>query len=140
MGRFCVWSQAALDSLDKIYGEDGKRIPTAAMTNADLARIINSDEIQSVLNPAKAQAEAYEPKANALTSIVALEKLDRHAANKRRMAQKAEKDRETNKAAVMAKKRSARTAKKAFNAQGKAFMAAASAQGDVCAEGFNVTE
>merc|ERR1719253_1873475 len=87
MGRFCVWSQAALDALDKIYGEDGKRIPTAAMTNADLARIINSDEIQSVLNPAKAQAEGYEAKRNPLKSIVALEKLDRHEANKRRMAQ-----------------------------------------------------
>merc|ERR1711935_815448 len=121
MGRFCVWSQAALDSLDKIYGDEGKRIPTAAMTNADLARIINSDEIQSVLNPAKAQSEGYEPKANPLKSIVALEKLDRHAANKRRMAQQAEKDRESNKAAALAKKRAARTAKKAFNAQGKAF-------------------
>merc|ERR1712100_373049 len=75
MGRFCVWSQAALDSLDKIYGEDGKRIPTAAMTNADLARIINSDEIQSVLFPAKDGSATFEPKANPLRSIVALEKL-----------------------------------------------------------------
>lgn len=138
MGRFCVWSQAALDSLDKIYGEGGKTIPTAAMTNADLARIINSDEIQSVLNPAKAQTEAFEAKANPLRSLEALEKLDRHAANKRRMAQQAEKDREANKAAAIAKKRAARTAKKAYNAQGKAFIAAAAAQGDVCADGFNI--
>merc|ERR1712087_1053511 len=138
MGRFCVWSQAALDSLDKIHGEGGKSIPTAAMTNADLARIINSDEIQSVLNPAKAQSEVYEPKANPLRSIVALEKLDRHAANKRRMAQQAEKDRESKKAELLAKKRAARTAKKAFKAQGKAFIAVASQQGDVCAEGFNI--
>merc|ERR1711966_481363 len=124
MGRFCVWSQAALEALDEIYGDDGKRIPTAAMTNADLARIINSDEIQSVLFPLKAQAEGYEAKRNPLKSIVALEKLDRHEANKRRMAQKAEKDRDANKAALLAKKRSARTAKKAFKAQGKAFIAA----------------
>merc|ERR1712003_520351 len=119
MGRFCVWSQAALDSLDKIYGDDGKRIPTAAMTNADLARIINSDEIQSVLNPAKTPSAGYDAKANPLKSIVALEKLDRHEANKRRMAQQAEKDRESNKAAVLAKKRAARTARKAYKAQGK---------------------
>jgi len=138
MGRFCVWSQAALDSLDKIYGDDGKRLPTAAMTNADLARIINSDEIQSVLNPAKAQSEGYEPKANPLRSIVALENLDRHAANKRRMAQQAEKDREANKAATLAKKRSAQSVKKSYKAQGKAFIAAASKQGDVCAEGFTI--
>merc|ERR1712157_305849 len=117
MGRFCVWSQAALDSLDKIYGDDGKRIPTAAMTNADLARIINADEIQSVLNPAKAQFEGYEPKANPLKSIVALENLDRHAANKRRMAQQAEKDRESKKAELLAKKRAARTANKVYKAQ-----------------------
>jgi len=138
MGRFCVWSQAALDSLDKIYGDAGKRIPTAAMANADLARIINSDEIQSVLNPAKAQSERYDPKANPLRSIEALEKLDRHAANKRRMAQQAEKDRAANKAALLAKKRAARTADKAYKAQGKAFIAEASKQGDVCAEGFNI--
>lgn len=138
MGRFCIWSQAALDKLDTIYGEGGKRIPTAAMTNADIARIINSDEVQSVLNPAKDQAEAFEPKANPLKSIVALEKLDAHAANKRRMAQKAEKDRESNKVALLSKKRAARTAKKAHVAQGKVFMAEASKQGDVCAEGFTI--
>lgn len=138
MGRFCVWSQAALEALDRIYGEDGKRIPTAAMTNADLARLINSDEIQSVLNPAKAQPEKYEAKANPLRSIVALEKLDRHAANKRRMAQQAEKDRESKKSELLAKKRAARTAKKAHKAQGKAFIAVASQQGDVCADGFTI--
>eukprot|EP00536_Pseudo-nitzschia_multiseries_P000144 jgi/Psemu1/293930/fgenesh1_pm.3_\ len=138
MGRFCVWSQAALDKLDTIYGEGGKSIPAAPMVNADLARIINSDEVQSVLNPAKAPAAAFEPKANPLRSIVALEKLDAHAANKRRMAQKAEKDREANKAAALAKKRADRTAGKAYKAQGKAFIAQAAAQGDVCAEGFNL--
>lgn len=138
MGRFCVWSQAALEALDKIYGEDGKRIPTAAMTNADLARLINSDEIQSVLNPAKPQSGIYEPKANPLRSIAALEKLDIHAANKRRMAQQAEKDRESKKSELLAKKRAARTAKKTHKAQGKAFITVASQQGDICADGFTI--
>eukprot|EP00529_Nitzschia_sp_RCC80_P020937 CAMPEP_0113455142 /NCGR_PEP_ID=MMETSP0014_2-20120614/8224_1 /TAXON_ID=2857 /ORGANISM="Nitzschia sp." /LENGTH=381 /DNA_ID=CAMNT_0000346565 /DNA_START=189 /DNA_END=1334 /DNA_ORIENTATION=+ /assembly_acc=CAM_ASM_000159 len=138
MGRFCVWSQAALEALDKIYGEDGKRIPTAAMTNADLARLINSDEIQSVLNPAKPQPKLYAPKANPLKSISALEKLDVVAANKRRMAQKAEADRAANKDKLIAKKRAARTAKKAFKKQGKEFMAVASKQGDVCINGFAI--
>jgi len=76
MGRFCVWSQAALEALDTIYGEDGKRIPIASMTNADLARIINSDEIQSVLNAPKEGQKSYAPKANPLRSIEALEKID----------------------------------------------------------------
>jgi large subunit ribosomal protein L4e len=139
MGRFCVWSQAALEALDTIYGEGGKRIPDAAMTNADLARIINSDEIQSVLNPAKPQPKQYAPKKNPLKNIEALEKLDPFAANKRRMAQQAEKTRAAKKDELLKKKRSARTAKKAYKAQGKAFMAEASRQGDVCANGFELS-
>lgn len=138
MGRFCVWSQAALEALDEIYGENGKRIPDAIMVNADLARIINSDEIQSIVKPAKPANKIYDPKANPLKSIVALEKLDPYAANKRRMAQTAEKDRAANRDAVIAKKRAARTAKKAFKAQGKKFIAEASKQGDVCANGFTI--
>jgi large subunit ribosomal protein L4e len=138
MGRFCIWSQSALEALDVIYGEGGKRIPTAAMTNADLARLINSDEIQSVVNPAKTSTKVYAPKANPLRNIGALEKLDPYAAEKRRVAQRAEVARETNKAAVLKKRRSTRTAKKAFRTQGKEFYAKASMQGDVCADGFTI--
>lgn len=138
MGRFCVWSQAALEALDTIYGDEGKRIPTAAMTNADLSRLINSDEIQSIVNPAKSTIPAYAPKANPLRSTEALEKLDAFAANKRRMAKQAGIDRVKNRDALLKKKRAARTAKKAFKAQGKSFMAVAAAQGDVCANGFTL--
>ncbi|MBV5333320.1 50S ribosomal protein L4, partial [bacterium] len=76
MGRFCVWSQAALDALNEIYGSEGKSIPEDLMANADLARIINSDEIQSVLNPAKSANKIYLRKKNPLTSIKARAKLD----------------------------------------------------------------
>jgi large subunit ribosomal protein L4e len=138
MGRFCVWSQAALDALDKIYGEGGKRIPQAAMTNADLARIINSDEIQSVLNAPKPGQKTYAPKANPLKNIEALEKLDPYAAEKRRAAKAAEEQREKNKAAVLAKRRDQRKAKKAHKKQGKEFYAKVSKQGDVCENGFNL--
>ena len=48
MGRFCIWSQSALDI---IYGAADKSIPEDLIANADLARIINSDEVQSALNP-----------------------------------------------------------------------------------------
>jgi large subunit ribosomal protein L4e len=138
MGRFCVWSKAALEELDVIYGDEGKRLPSAIMTNADLARLINSDEIQSVVNPAKPMPKTYARKANPLRNILALEKLDPFAANKRRMAQKAEESREANKAALLVTKRAARTAKKAHKAQGKAFMKEAGKQGDVCADGFTI--
>jgi large subunit ribosomal protein L4e len=136
MGRFCVWSQAALEALDTIYGETGKNIPTSSMANADLARLINSDEIQSVVKAAKAAPKQYAPKANPLTNIDALEKLDPYAAEKRRAAQKA--SREFKKSDTLAKKRKERTAKKAFKAQGKAFYKSAVKQGDVCIDGFTI--
>jgi len=131
MGRFCVWSQAAIEALDTIYGgENGKRIPIAAMTNADLARIINSDEIQSVVNPAKPGQKEYAPKANPLRNTEALEKLDPYAAEKRRAAASADE-------ASRVKKKS-RKDKKQFKAKGKAFYEQVSKQGDVCANGFAI--
>ena len=127
MGRFCVWSQAAVDALDKIYGENGKRIPQAAMVNADLARIINSDEVQSVLNAAKPGQKDYAPKANAVNNIEALAKLDTYAAAKRKAA-----------ASAGPSSKKTKRAKGAIKAQGKAFYKKVSAQGDVCANGFTL--
>lgn len=138
MGRFCIWSQAAFDKLEEIYGEDGKRIPSACMVNADLARLINSDEIQSVVNPAKPQIKTYAPKRNPLRNIEALEALDPYAAEARRAAARATAARQTSKDALIAKKRATRMAKKAFTAQGKKYYSEISKQGDVCAEGFNM--
>jgi large subunit ribosomal protein L4e len=130
MGRFCVWSQAALEALDIIYGESGKRIPNAVMTNADLARIINSDEIQSVVNPAKPGQPEYAKKANAITSIAALEKLDAYAAEKRRAQAGKTKD--------AAKAKIAKKAAKTYKKAGKEFFAKVSKQGDVCSNGFSL--
>ncbi len=138
MGRFCVWSQAALDALNDIYGKEGKSIPEDIMTNADLARIINSDEIQSVLNPAKRANKKYLRKKNPLTSIKALAKLDPYAAAARESERRAEEARKDQKAALLAKKRDIAKSKKQYKAQGKAFYEKVSVQGDVCANGFTI--
>jgi len=138
LGRFCVWSQSALESLDTIYGEGGKPIPTAEMTNADLARIINSDEIQSIVNPAKRVAPKYARKKNPLKSLTALTKLDVYAASKRKAEAVAEKARQESKADVLAARRAKYASKKQYKKQGKTFYAAAVQQGDVCADGFNI--
>jgi len=122
MGRFCVWSQAALDSLESF------KVPNAAMSNADIARIINSDEIQSVLNAPKEGQTDYAPKANAIKSITALEKLDAFAAAKRKAGDKKPK----------MDKKSARKAAKSYKKQGKAFYLKISKQGDVCENGFTI--
>merc|ERR1712216_223330 len=140
MGRFCIWSQSALDALNEIYGKDGKSIPDDLMANADLARIINSDEIQSVLNPAKRANKKYLRKKNPLTSIKALAKLDPYAAAARESEQRAEAARKNNRAATLAKKRDVAKSKRAFKAQGKAFYEKVSQQGDVCANGFAIGE
>mmetsp|Transcript_19475 Transcript_19475/g.28148 ORF Transcript_19475/g.28148 Transcript_19475/m.28148 type:complete len:383 (+) Transcript_19475:72-1220(+) len=134
MGRFCIWSKSAFQKLEQIYGgESGKRIPTAAMTNADVARIINSDEIQSIVNPAKPQNKKRAPKANALRNIDALEKLDPYAAEAKRGVARQEAAAAKTKDKRMAAKRKLR---EQYKAQGEAFYKAASRQGDVCENGF----
>jgi large subunit ribosomal protein L4e len=138
MGRFCVWSQSALDALNVIYGETGKSIPDDLMANADLARIINSDEIQSVLNPAKRANRTYLRKKNPLTSIKALAKLDPYAAAARESERRAEEARKDNKAALLKKKREVAKSKAQYRAAGKAYYEKVSMQGDVCSQGFMV--
>lgn len=133
MGRFCVWSQAALDKLDVIYGSDGKRIPTATMVNADLARIINSDEVQSVLNPAKEAPSKPAPKRNPLRSVSALEALDPYAAEARRSAARRD---EAAKASKDKRTKERRANYEKFKKQGEDFYAQVSKQGDVCENGF----
>lgn len=142
MGRFCIWSKAAMDQLDKIYGsEEGqKRIPIAPMANADIHRIINSDEIQSICNPAKPGQKEYAPKQNAIRNLAALEKLDAYAAQKRRMTTKAQEERVKNKDKLMAEKRAKRQAAKKHKPAGKAFYKKVSAQGTVCENGFTLPE
>jgi|ERR1712232_1221579 len=132
MGRFVVWTASAASALEGMYGTGGKRIPSAAMTNADLGRIINSDEIQSVVRPAlRAPAKPLRKK-NAITSIKALDMLDPYAASLRKNAVAAQ-------AASAAKRSERRAAKRAnskkFKEQGQKFYEAASAQGDVCEDG-----
>jgi large subunit ribosomal protein L4e len=138
MGRFCVWSQAAFDELETIYGEGGKKIPTAAMTNADVARIINSDEIQSILKAPKEGQKSYAPKRNPLRSVEALEALDPHAAARRRAQASAETARASKKSETLAAKRKATKAKRQYKSAGKAFYAKVSKQGNVCANGFTL--
>merc|ERR1712048_765392 len=92
MGRFCIWSQSAIDKLDTIYydactnkdTQGSKRLPRSTMSNADLARIINSDEVQSVLNPSKDGQIMHLKKRNPLKNIEALDKLNPYAAASRK--------------------------------------------------------
>merc|ERR1712146_26316 len=55
LGRFVVFTENAFGKLDALYGgkngalsteKKGYRLPRAIMTNSDLPRIINSDEVR----------------------------------------------------------------------------------------------
>lgn len=138
MGRFCVWSQAAIDELDNIYGADGKRIPAHTMTNADLARIINSDEIQSVIRPAYCSDEKPLPKRNAIKNISALEALDPYAAAARKAETRAMEARAGKKAETLKAKRAKKDAKKQYKNQAESFYSEVSKQGTVCEDGFTI--
>lgn len=64
LGRFIVWTSSAFEALDKVYGTTTdasalKRdylLPSNLVANADLARLINSSEIQSVVRAPKGEA------------------------------------------------------------------------------------
>lgn len=61
LGRFIIWTRSAFSQLNNIFGNFRARgtqkgdyqLQRANMTNADLARIINSNEVQEAINPAK---------------------------------------------------------------------------------------
>jgi len=139
MGRFCVWTQSAVEALETLYGDEGKKLPNSVMSNADLARIINSDEVQSLCRPKKETRKTFPAKRNPLKRIDALEKLDPYAAELRRQAAKdmaAGPDIE----AAKKRKREKYENHKKYKKQGREFIKKASIQGDVCKDGFNPDE
>ena len=69
VGRFVVWSKAAFEALDKLYGtapgaaaelKSGFTLPRAPVATPDIHRIINSDEVQKVV---RARTEKPKPRA-----------------------------------------------------------------------------
>merc|ERR1712137_398082 len=94
LGRFCVWSQSAFAKLDSIYGTWRKKsteksnynLPRAKMTVADVAALINSDAIQSVVRPAKPASRRASIKKNPLKNKNVLYRLNPHAKATKRAA------------------------------------------------------
>lgn len=85
LGRFIVWTQSAFNALDKLFGSQSKQafdkkgyqLHRAVMSNGDLARIINSNEVQSIVRPArKDQVIHVKNKKNPLKNATLMEKLN----------------------------------------------------------------
>jgi len=87
LGRFCVWSKAAFERLDAIYGthrakseeKNGYQPPRAMMSNADLPRVINSAEVQAKARPAKSSTKFHRIKKNPLKNLGVMIKLNPYA-------------------------------------------------------------
>ncbi|CAK9323213.1 unnamed protein product [Citrullus colocynthis] len=113
LGRFVIWTKTAFEKLDSIYGsfekssekKKGYVLPRAKMVNADLSRIINSDEVQSVVKPIKKGEKRPSLKKNPLKNLNAMLKLNPYAKTARRMSLLAEAQRVKAKKEKLDKKR-----------------------------------
>jgi large subunit ribosomal protein L4e len=101
LGRFIIWTRSAFNRLNAIYGstrresqtKTGYLLPRNIMSNSDVTRLINSDEVQSkVRAPLKGIRRAIRKK-NPLTNLGALVKLNPYALSIRRAEISAERRR-----------------------------------------------
>ncbi|KAH8805938.1 60S ribosomal protein-like protein L4 [Xylogone sp. PMI_703] len=91
LGRFIIWTSAAFKALDTIYGSTTEPsalkkdflLPSPVVQQADIGRLINSSEIQSVIRAAKGDARtkrAGVQKKNPLRNKQVLLRLNPYAA------------------------------------------------------------
>jgi large subunit ribosomal protein L4e len=140
LGRFIIWTKGAFEKLDSLFGtyeesakfKNGFNLPRSFMSNADLARIINSDEIQSILKPVSSVEVVLPKKRNPLkNSAVKIALNPYHAAVKSREEAKSKLDKAA-KAKVIASKRKVQVERsKKFSARRKAFYKSAVAEGSI---------
>jgi large subunit ribosomal protein L4e len=89
LGRFIIWTESAFALLDELYGtyetpssiKKGYQLPDNIMTNPDVSRLINSDEIQSVIRPAmtKHTKRPFTQKKNPLKNQGVMNRLNPYA-------------------------------------------------------------
>ncbi|KAI9202908.1 ribosomal protein L4 domain-containing protein [Polychytrium aggregatum] len=115
VGRFVIWTQGAFEQLDSIFGTETETsqvkkdyiLPHSIVANTDLARIINSDEIQSVVRAAheKHTKRPFTQRKNPLKNVGVLVRLNPYAQTLRRREILAEQARKEGKVTKVAKKK-----------------------------------
>jgi len=140
VGRFCIWTKGAFEKLDSLFGtydeaatlKNGFNLPRSMMSNADLARIINSDEIQSVVKTAETVSATIPKKRNPLKNTAVKVALNPyHAAVKEREVKKQKLDAAARGKAVQAKRKASAVRSKKFSKGRKSFIAAAGVEGSI---------
>merc|ERR1712194_884080 len=94
VGRFIIWTQSAFEKLDSIFGtyteksavKNGFSLPRHIIDNADISRIINSDEVQKVVKAAKNEKTKAPRKKNPLKNLGVMVKLNPYALAERTAA------------------------------------------------------
>jgi large subunit ribosomal protein L4e len=84
VGRFTIWTESAFAKLNAIYGTWEKNskfkkyynLPMPIMTNTDVARIINSSEVQKVVLPKRNPTSKAVIKPNPLKNLRAMKRLN----------------------------------------------------------------
>lgn len=91
VGRFCIWTESAFNALEKIYGngesattKSGFSLPRPIISNADVGRTINSDEVQSVLFAAHGRKRRSARHVNPLGKFERMAELNPYVVTERR--------------------------------------------------------
>jgi len=113
LGRFIIWTKDAFEQLDNIFGtykrlgtqKVGYQLPRPLISNADVTKIINSSEIQSVLRPKGPAKTIPRQRRNPLKNLDFMVRLNPHVlTEKRTKLLAAERQSKAKKDAVAAKR------------------------------------
>lgn len=92
LGRFVIWTKDAFQALDSVFGsykkgsseKTGYLLPKTSVTNPDIHRVLNSDEIQTAVRDTKGAPRNFNRKRNPLKNFALLNKLNPYASVLRR--------------------------------------------------------
>jgi large subunit ribosomal protein L4e len=132
LGRFIIWLQDAFVRLDPLFGnyktksqlKQGFALPRPLLTNPDLGRVINSDEIQTRVRPTIKQPAFHVRKKNPLKNLGFLIKLNPYAKTQRRQQILLERTRAAKKDELLKKRRAAAKNSETIRKRRKALYAA----------------
>merc|ERR1711976_982379 len=116
-----------MGKITEIYGEQGSaaplkkgyNLPRAQMDNADVSRIINSDEVQSVLRPKLEAPKKFAVKKNPLKNPMVMARLNPGVMKKKELRRKSHEKGTAEEGLVQTKKKARLSASKVHNKEHK---------------------
>merc|ERR1712039_189568 len=119
--------EGAFKKVNEIYGEHGAvaplkkgyNLPRAQMENADVSRIINSDEVQSVLRPKLEAPKKFAVKKNPLKNPMVMARLNPGVMKKKELRRQSHVKGTPEEGLVQTKKKARLSASKAHNKEHK---------------------